>query len=457
MIPLFVIGLNHESATVDLRERVTFAPELMVPALQQIVRHTSAKEAAILSTCNRTEIYFSALQHKTNSVEPVQLSATELLAWFAQYHGLDVGELSKHCYLHQGEEAMVHMMRVACGLDSMVLGEPQILGQMKSSYAVAIEADVLGSELHSIFQRVFSVAKQVRTDTAIGRNPVSVAYAAVNLAQRIFSDLKDDTALLIGAGETIDLAARHLKEQGISKMLFANRTLERAQKLADEFGAKAILLADIPEYLASADIVISSTASQLPILGKGAVESALKLRKHKPIFMVDIAVPRDIEPEVGELDDVYLYTVDDLRDVIDENKQSREIAAQQAHIIVENNVSEFFKEQRARHSVETIKSYRQYAEQLSEEVLQKSLRDLQNGADAEELLRKMAKGLTNKLLHSPTQQLKQAGVEGRHDLIEFSQQLFGFSENESVANINVDKDMTNNAGETKKAADNKPN
>jgi glutamyl-tRNA reductase len=337
----------------------------------------------------------------------------------------------------------------------MVLGEPQILGQMKSSYAVAIEANVLGRELHSIFQRVFSVAKQVRTDTAIGRNPVSVAYAAVNLAQRIFSNLKDDTALLIGAGETIDLVARHLKDQGIAKMLFANRTLERAQKLATEFGAKAILLAEIPEYLASADIVISSTASQLPILGKGAVESALKLRKHKPIFMVDIAVPRDIEPEVGDLDDVYLYTVDDLRDVVDENKQSREVAAQQAHIIVENNVSEFFKEQRARHSVETIKSYRQYAQQLSEEVLQKSLRDLQNGADAEELLRKMAKGLTNKLLHSPTQQLKQAGAEGRHDLIEFSQQLLGFSENESLDDNSVDDAPINNAGATKTATGNK--
>jgi glutamyl-tRNA reductase len=457
MIPLFVIGLNHETATIDLREQVTFAPESVVPALQDIVRLTRAREAAILSTCNRTEIYFSGQQSKTNALEQVQLSATELLNWFAQYHGLDVGELSKHCYVHKGSEAMVHMMRVACGLDSMVLGEPQILGQMKSSYAVAIEAKVLGSELHSIFQRVFSVAKQVRTETAIGRNPVSVAYAAVNLAQRIFSNLKNDTALLIGAGETIDLVALHLKEQGVSKMLFANRTLERAQKLADEFGAKAILLADIPEYLVSADIVISSTASQLPILGKGAVESALKLRKHKPFFMVDIAVPRDIEPEVGNLDDVYLYTVDDLHDVIDENKQSREIAAQQAHVIVENNVGEFFKEQRARHSVETIKSYRQYAGQLSEEVLQKSLRDLHNGADAEELLRKMAKGLTNKLLHSPTQQLKQAGVEGRYDLIEFSQQLFGFAESENVADISVDKDMRNNAVETKAAADNKLN
>ncbi len=454
MIPLFVIGLNHESATVDLRERVTFAPESMVPALQEIVSHTPADEAAILSTCNRTEIYLSG--HKnvplgdaaSDDQDQSQLSKAEFIAWFAQYHNLDADELTKYCYFRHGDEAMVHMMRVACGLDSMVLGEPQILGQMKSSYAVAQEADVLGSELHGIFQRVFSVAKQVRTDTAIGRNPVSVAYAAVNLAQRIFSNLEDDTALLVGAGETIDLVARHLKEQGVANMIFANRTLERAQKLADEFDAKAILLADIPEFLVNADIVISSTASQLPILGKGAVESALKLRKHKPIFMVDIAVPRDIEPEVGELDDIYLYTVDDLKDVIDENKQSRELAAQEAHVIVESNVTEFFNERRARHSVETIKSYRQYAEQLSEEVLQKALRDLENGANPEQAMRKMAKSLTNKLLHSPTQQLKQAGVEGRHDLIAFSQQLLGFAESESAqANkaglANTDKKANN--------------
>jgi glutamyl-tRNA reductase len=449
MIPFFVIGLNHESATVDLRERVTFAPESIVLALQQIVSHTNASEAAILSTCNRTEIYFSGQRQTSDAIDQPQLSESELLIWFAKYHGLDADELAKYCYVHKDDHAMMHMMRVACGLDSLVLGEPQILGQMKSSYAVAQEANVLGSELHSIFQRVFSVAKQVRTDTAIGRNPVSVAYAAVSLAQRIFSNLKNDTALLIGAGETIDLVARHLKEQGISKMLFANRTLKRAQKLADEFGAKAILLADIPEYLASADIVISSTASQLPILGKGAVESALKLRKHKPIFMVDIAVPRDIEPEVGELEDVYLYTVDDLRDVIDENRQSREIAAKEAHIIVENNVGEFFKVRRARRSVETIKSYRQYAEQLSEEVLQKSLRELQKGADAEDLLRKMSKNLTNKLLHHPTQQLRQAGVEGRHDLIEFSQHLFGFAENESNADAVTNNDITNNTSTEK--------
>lgn len=424
MIPLFVIGLNHESATLDLRERVNFAPESTVPALQQLLDETVVNEAAILSTCNRTELYLSA------DLSGISSSALrdEIIGWLAEFHQIDLKLLSDYCYVHDDVNAVSHMMKVACGLDSMVLGEPQILGQMKSSYAVAQEAAALGSELHSAFQKVFSVAKQVRTNTAIGRNPVSVAYAAVHLAQRIFSDLKQDAALLIGAGETIDLVARHLKEQGIASLIFANRTLERAQVLADEFSAQAILLSDIPEYLDKADIVISSTASQLPILGKGAVESALKQRKHKPIFMVDIAVPRDIEPEVSELDDVYLYTVDDLRDVIDENKQSREAAAKDAHLIVENSVSNYIKERRSRHSVAAIKSYRAGAEQLRDEALQKAMRDLGNGVPPEKVLQQMANNLTNKLLHTPTKRLKHVSENGPEELIALSQRLLGVSD-----------------------------
>jgi len=363
MIPLLVIGINHESASIDVRERVNFAPELMVSSLQALLLQTHAQEAAILSTCNRTELYIVPDDDATSSLD------NDFIQWLSQHHKLDQGELAEACYIHQAEQALSHMMTVASGLDSMVLGEPQILGQMKSSFAVAQEAGVLGSELHTVFQRVFSSAKRVRTETAIGRNPVSVAFAAVDLAKRIFSDLKQDTALLIGAGETIDLVARHLKESGIANIIFANRTLERAQRLADEFDAHAILLSEIPDTLSQADIVISSTASQLPVLGKGAVESALKQRKHKPIFMVDIAVPRDIEPEVAMLDDVYLYTVDDLKEVIDENKQSRA---------------------------------------------------------PDKVVQQMANSLTNKLLHTPTQTLKQAGEEGQYELLELSQQILGF-------------------------------
>ncbi|MEO0442355.1 MAG: glutamyl-tRNA reductase [Pseudomonadota bacterium] len=418
-MPLLVIGLNHQSASLELRERIVFSPEAMVPALKQLVSETYADEAAVLSTCNRTELYLMADQ---------PLLPQDILAWLADFHHLDSEELATTCYIHESETAVSHMMKVACGLDSLVLGEPQILGQMKSSYAVAQEADALGSELHGIFQKVFTAAKRVRTDTAIGQNPVSVAYAAVSLAQRIFSDLSQDTAMLIGAGETIDLVARHLKEKHVHKMIFANRTLERAQRLADEFSAQAILLADIPKHLAKTDIVISSTASQLPILGKGAVESAIKQRKRKPIFMVDIAVPRDIEAEVGNLGDVYLYTVDDLKDVIDENKQSREAAAEEASIIVGECLAEFVKERRARHSVEAIKFYRQHAEQLRDEVLKKALRDLDKGVAAEIVVQQLATSLTNKLLHMPTTQLKRAGETGQYELLELSQQLLGLSQ-----------------------------
>ena len=422
MLPLFIIGLNHESATIELREQFAFAPETVIMALKRLLSETPADEAAILSTCNRTELYISG---------DYESLCDSLPSWLADYHKVDLAELTNICYIYHGDAALVHIMKVAAGLDSMVLGEPQILGQIKSSYVVAQEADALGAELHGVFQKVFSAAKKVRTDTAIGRSPVSVAYAAVNLAQRIFADIRQNTALLIGAGETIDLAARHLSDKGIGNMVFANRTLARAESLANTFSAQAVLLSDIPDALSRADIVISSTASQLPVLGKGAVESALKVRKHKPIFMVDIAVPRDIEPEVGELSDVYLYTVDSLRDIIDEGKQARENAATEAHGIVKRCVDDYIRERRARYSIAAIKSYRQYAESLRDEVLAKALRDLNNGSDAEQVLQRMAKSLTNKLLHAPTQQLKQAGEEGQHELLELSQQLLGLSQIES--------------------------
>lgn len=419
MIPISVIGINHDSAPIEVRERVAFAPESIHLALQSIVSDTEAVESAIMSTCNRTELYlvFDELDD-TAAVEQA------LLQWLADYHQLDAAVLQDCYYHYRDEQAIKHMMRVASGLDSLVLGEPQILGQLKSCYAVAQSADTLSRELHYTFQKVFSVAKRVRTDTAIGENPVSVAYAAVSLAHQIFADLSQSTALLIGAGETIDLVARHLREQGVGNMIFANRTLERAQLLADEFNAKAILLPDIPDQVIHADIVISSTASQLPILGKGAVESALKHRKHKPVLMVDIAVPRDIEPEVGELDDIYLYTVDDLREVIDENKQSRERAANQAQIIIDESLIEFVNDSRTRFSISAIKNYRQHAESLRDEALDKALNDLENGLSAHEVIKQMANSLTNKLLHKPTSQLRQAGSDGNQDLLRYTQKLY---------------------------------
>ncbi|MBB6343247.1 glutamyl-tRNA reductase [Pseudomonas fluvialis] len=414
------LGINHKTASVAVRERVAFTPEQMVEALQQLCRLTPSSEAAILSTCNRSELYLKLDEMDVQAV----------LAWLAGYHGLPLSDLQACAYVHENEQAVRHMMRVACGLDSMILGEPQILGQLKSAYAVAREAGTVGPLLGRLFQATFSTAKSVRTDTAIGENPVSVAFAAVSLAKQIFADLHRSQALLIGAGETITLVARHLHEQGIKRIVVANRTLERASSLAEQFGAHAILLADIPDELINSDIVISSTASQLPILGKGAVERALKKRRHKPIFMVDIAVPRDIEPEVGELDDVYLYSVDDLHEVIEENLKSRQGAARAAEEMVAVGAEEFMARLRELAAVDVLKAYRQQAETLRDDELQKAQRQLANGAPADEVLAQLARGLTNKLLHAPSVQLKKLSAEGRLDALALAQELFALDEGE---------------------------
>lgn len=412
------LGINHKTASVGVRERVAFTPELQVEALQQLCRLTGSREAAILSTCNRSELY----------LEQELLDSDEVLCWLADYHRLNVAELRECAYVHANEDAVQHMMRVASGLDSMVLGEPQILGQMKSAFAVAQEAGTIGPLLGRLFQATFSTAKCVRTDTAIGENPVSVAFAAVSLAKQIFSDLNRSQALLIGAGETITLVARHLHEQGIKRLVVANRTLERASLLAEQFGAHAVLLADIPQELVNSDIVISSTASQLPILGKGAVESALKQRRYKPMFMVDIAVPRDIEPEVGDLEDVYLYSVDDLHEVVSENLKSRQGAADAAEQLVVAGADDFMQRLRERAAVDVLRACRQQAEGLRDEELNRALRLLANGAPAEDVLAQFARGLTNKLMHAPSVQMKKFSAAGRLDALAVVQELFALDE-----------------------------
>jgi glutamyl-tRNA reductase len=408
------LGINHKTASVNVRERVAFTPEQLIEALQQLCQQTGSREVAILSTCNRSELY----------LEQDSLTADSVLNWLADYHQLKYSELKACVYIHQDQSAVRHMMRVACGLDSMVLGEPQILGQMKSAYAVARSAGTVGPLLGRLFQATFSTAKTVRTDTAIGENPVSVAFAAVSLAKQIFSDLHRSQALLIGAGETISLVARHLHEQGVKRIVVANRTLERASLLAEQFGAHAVLLSEIPQELVNSDIVISSTASQLPILGKGAVETALKLRKHKPIFMVDIAVPRDIEPEVGDLDDIYLYSVDDLQEVIADNLKSRQGAAEAAEELVAAGADDFMLRLRELAAVDVLKAFRQQAEQLRDEKLAKAQRLLANGHAPEEVLAQLARGLTNKLLHVPSVQLKKLSAAGRSDALALVQDLF---------------------------------
>ena len=420
VMALLALGINHKTAPVSVRERVAFTPEQLTDALSDARVSASLKEVAILSTCNRTELYCTTELEGTRA----------LLEWLGRFHDLDPDQLHQCSYAHWGEDAARHMMRVASGLDSLVLGEPQILGQLKSSFALSQDEGHVGAELGRLFQQTFSVAKQVRTDTAIGENPVSVAYAAVSLAQHIFSDLSSSRALLIGAGETIELVARHLAQAGVQDITVANRTLNRALSLAEEFNGKAILLGDIPEALSDADIVIASTASQLPILGKGAVEAALKKRKHEPIFMVDIAVPRDIEPQVADLDDVYLYTVDDLKEVIEENQRSRENAAREAEEIIEAGAHEFMRQLRSLLAVDTLTALRSQAEQTRDQELEKAMRQLRNGKDAEEVLTQLARGLTNKMLHQPTIQMRKASAEGRTDVLSAVQELYQLSESD---------------------------
>lgn len=422
---LIAFGINHKTAPVDIREKVAFAPEKMEQALHECVNNGEVNEAAIVSTCNRTELYFSLHEDDKNEYD-----TSTLLEWFCQYHHLKVEDIKPYIYEHSNNDAVQHILRVASGLDSLVLGEPQILGQIKDAYSTANHAGTIGRQLNRLFQHTFSVAKQVRTDTAIGASPVSVAFAAVSLSKRIFENLSEHTALLIGAGETTELVARHLADQGVKKMIVANRTVERAQTLANNFDAEAIALSDMPDRLVEADIIIASTASQLPILGKGAVERALKLRKHRPMFMVDIAVPRDIEPEVGDLDDVYLYTVDDLHEVIEEGRSSREEAAKQAEEIIENQVDHFMGWLRSLEGVDTIRAFREQAEQKRDEQLALARKQLAAGKDPEQVMNDLARTLTNKLIHEPTAQLNQAAYSGKKDLLDKARELFNLEPEE---------------------------
>jgi glutamyl-tRNA reductase len=415
---LIAYGINHSTAPIEVREKVSFGNDIVTDALNELKHQNGVHEAAILSTCNRTEIYCSVDQQ--NNHNPVE--------WLHNFHGMKQDQLQPFLYKHPDQNAVRHVLRVASGLDSMILGEPQVLGQLKDAYHHAISAGSIGHQLNRLFQHSFHVAKEVRSNTAIGNHPVSVAYAAVRLAQQIFGELKDQTALLIGAGETIELAAKHLHDNGLKRMIIANRTLERSQRLASEYSGYAIQIGDIPSHLAEADIVISSTASPLPILGKGAVESAIKIRKHKPMFMVDIAVPRDIEVEVGDMDDIYLYSVDDLKDMVQENLKNRQEAAKQAEKIIDTQAQEFMDWLSSLDAVSTIRALRGQAEQIQEDVIQKGLSKLRNGADPETILLETARNLTKKLIHVPSSKLRNASAQNRDDLLQAAEELYSLKE-----------------------------
>ncbi len=413
-----VIGVNHKTATVDIREKIAFSPVQTGFALKSSL--SIVDESLILSTCNRTEIY-AVSKTETNTSD-------ELSQWLADFHHLDKKTLKQYLYTYKDGFAVKHAFRVACGLDSMILGEPQILGQLKNSLKLASEYKTSGRTLNKLLQHAFTTAKKIRTETNIGANAVSVAYAAASLAKRIFSDLSEQTALMIGAGETIELVMQHLQSQGIKHIIVANRNLDNAQKLIEKFDGEAIKLTDIADHLHRADIVISSTASPLPVIGKGSVERALKERRHKPMFMVDIAIPRDIEPEVNQLDDAYLYTVDDLQSVINENLKSRELAAQQAESMILNEVDHFLQWQQAQKKMNLIKQYRKQNEVIRDEALAKARKMLQNGKDPEEILQQLAHNITNKLSHPATIALNTAARQGDLTTLRSAQVLLNLDE-----------------------------
>ncbi len=408
---LYVIGVNHTTAPIQIREHVAFDSERLGSALHELTQN-GASEAAILSTCNRTELYCS-----TDDPQ-------KALDWLSQYHHLEKDAIAPYIYTLPNDEAVKHAFRVASGLDSMVLGEPQILGQFKQSVKIAQDAGTLGTLLHKLFQRTFEVAKEVRTNTDIGANSISMAAAAVKLAQRIFGDVSEQKVLFIGAGEMIELCADHFAAQKPKSMTIANRTIERGSNLAQKINGHAILLNDLPAHFADFDIVVTSTASQLPIIGLGMVETAIKARRHRPIFMVDLAVPRDIEPEVAELDDVFLYTVDDLSQVVSDGIENRQLAAVEAETIVANRVENFMQWFKKRDAVPTIKALRDQVEAMRKAEIEKALKQLQKGENAERTLEALSIALTNKFLHAPSHALNQSHGEEHAKLEDTLKQLY---------------------------------
>lgn len=410
---IITLGLNHNTAPISVRERLVFPTERMIDALRKLARLPGIEEAAILSTCNRTEIYCGSREGKKHA----------LIDWIAEEQQLRPADFQPYLYSHCDSATIRHMFRVASGLDSMVLGEPQILGQMKTAYQAASEAGTLGKTLGKLFQHTFTAAKKVRTDTAIGSSPVSVAFAAVRLAKRIFEDLGQQTAILIGAGETIELTARHLAENRIGELIIANRTYDRAHALAQQFNGFAISLAELPMHLARADIVVSSTASQLPILGKGSVETAIKARRHKPVFMVDLAVPRDIEPEVAALQDIYLYTVDDLADVVQTGQAHRQAAVAQAEAIIDAGVQNFVHWLDQRSQVPLIRELNAQAEAWQAQEVAKAQRQLARGEPVDAVLAQLARSMSHKMLHGALAELHagdpQARDRARHAIEHF--------------------------------------
>ncbi|RZU97857.1 glutamyl-tRNA reductase [Spiribacter vilamensis] len=418
-MPVVTLGLNHESAPLTVREQVVLPAEMLDSALSALAQRPGVREAAVLSTCNRTEIYAVLAPEATPAI---------LHRWLAHQQGLSADWLEPYLYVYEGRDAVVHLLRVAAGLDSLVLGEPQILGQAKLAYRSAADAGLLGQILDRLFQHAFSLAKRVRTETVIGTHPVSVAFAAVTLARQIFDRLDRRRALLIGAGEMIELTARHFREQGMGELVIANRSHDRAEALASTCGGTAIGLDGIDAFLPKADIIISCTASNEPVVSREQIRKSLRKRRHEPVFIVDLAVPRDIEASVDRLEDVYLYTVDDLRNVIDRNQRSRAAAAEEAEKLVDEQAERFMDWIRTLDAVSAIRRYRLHGEHQRDYALEQARREISAGQPPEQVLEALAHRLTRKLLHLPTMGLRDAARSGDPEIIRQSHRLLGLDD-----------------------------
>lgn len=418
-MPLHILGLNHTTAPVEIREQVIYSGDDITRALGELVQLQGIDEAVILSTCNRTEFY----------LETDDSGLLTLESWLKSDQSLSQ-DAEAALFTLDNEEAIRHLFRVACGLDSMVLGEPQILGQLKDAFRQAERSATVGSQLNRLFHHTFSVAKKVRTDTEIGTSPVSVAYAAVNLANQFFAQFSKHTALLIGAGMTIELVARHLHSKGIGRMFVANRDFARAQNIATQFDGFALPLSEIEGTLPEADILISSTASTEPVITTEQMQSAIRARKRRPIFAVDIAVPRDLEAGIGELDDVYLYTIDDLDKVITEGRSNREAAAVDANRILDDETQRYLSIERSKEVAPVITALRDHGDALRKEVLEQARRRLAKGADQDEVLEFVTSSLLKKLLHQPSVRLREAGEQSDQAFIDTIRELFGLGKND---------------------------
>lgn len=413
-MPLLALGISHHTAPVDIREKVAINRPQYPDYIRQLLELDGVEEAVILGTCNRTEFYCLC----ANNAEH------ELMRWVHQVHEIPIGQLDPYFYQHSGEDAVRHLMRVAGGLDSLVLGEPQILGQIKEAWQVALDAGGAGRILDRLFQHTFATAKSIRTNSGIGSHPVSVAYTAVTLARQIFGDLSQQNVVLLGAGEMIQLCGKHLREQGITRIEIVNRSLQAAEELARELQASATTLDKLDEVLPRADILISSTASPTHIISVTAVKSALRRRRHRPMFMVDIAVPRDIDPAVQRLDDVYLFTIDDLQQVVDENMQQRQTAAVAAGSEVELSVEAFMRWMYGIRAARSLKRIRSQSHAHESVLVEKALKRLQSGQDPEQTLSQLANALTNRILHEPTQRLREAAEEQQYEILKAADWIF---------------------------------